>query len=191
MSSALRVIRLAAILLPAALLLHELAYLVAGGGLVGAHHYLEVAVPLGGALAASLVLAVLVLPALTTSGGAPQQHAPFTLALALLGIFTAQELVEAAFLGGGAGGLAASASVAWLAPPLALLLGTLASALITWLERTGTAIARRRRRGRHADADAHDPSVPACPALSAPACTGLSFGFARRPPPGRLAILVS
>jgi hypothetical protein len=189
MRSTLRVIRLAAILLPAALLLHELAYLVAGGGLVGAHHYLELVVPISGALAASLALAALLLPALTDRDGEPQQHAPFTLALALLGIFTAQELAEAAFLGGGMRGLAASASVAWLAPPLALLLGTLASALISWLERTGTAIACRRRRGRHADADAAAPPLPDSPSLGTPACTGLSFGFSRRPPPATLAFL--
>ena len=188
MRSTLRVIRLAAILLPAALLLHELAYLVVGGGLVGAHHYLQLVVPISGAFAASLALAALLLPSLTDRAGDPQRHAPFTLALALLGIFIAQELAEAAFLGGGMRGLAASASVAWLAPPLALLLGTLASALIAWLERTGTALARRRRRGRHADADAEAPALPDSPSLRAPACTGLSFGFSRRPPPAAIAV---
>ncbi len=187
MRSALRVIRLAAILLPAALLLHELAYLMVGGGLTGAHRYLELVVPIGGAFAASLVLAALLLPALTDRHGEPQQHAPFTLALALLGIFTAQELAEAAFLGGGVQGLATSASAAWLAVPLALLLGVLASALIAWLERTGVALAHRRR-GRHADADAECPAAPDSPSLGAAACTGLSFGFSRRPPPSATAV---
>ena len=113
-----RTLRLAAVLLPASLLLHELAYLLAGGGLLGAHGYLEVAIPLAAALAASLALAACVLPALGVEGEAPARHAPFALAAALIGVFVFQELAEALLLGGGAEGLAASAAVAWAAPPL-------------------------------------------------------------------------
>jgi hypothetical protein len=184
MSATLRAVRLAAILLPAALVLHELAYLSAGGGLVGAHHYLEILVPVTAALAVSLALAALVLPSLGSSSDGPQVHAPFILALALLGIFVAQESAEALLLGGGVSGLAASAAVAWLAPPLALLLGTLASALIAWLERTGALLATppARRRRRRSVVEPADPGLPSFATL---ACTCLAFGFARRPPPHR------
>jgi hypothetical protein len=182
MSTGLRAIRLAAILLPAALLLHELAYLAGGGGLVGAHGYLEVLVPVGAALAVALAAAALVLPSLGSTPGAPQLHAPFVLALALVGIFAAQEAAEATLLGGGLDGLAASAAVAWLAPPLALLLGTLTSALVAWLERTGellaTPPAQRPRASR-----AVPPADPRQPQVATLACAGLAFGFARRPPP--------
>ena len=132
-----RTLRLAAVLLPASLLLHELAYLLAGGGLLGAHGYLEVAIPLAAALAASLALAACVLPALGLEGEAPARHAPFALAAALIGVFVFQELAEAVLLGGGAEGFAASAAVAWVAPPFALVLGALAAALVSWLERAG------------------------------------------------------
>jgi hypothetical protein len=180
----LRAVRLAAVLMPAALLLHEAAYGLTGGSLIGAHHYLELMVPIAVALAASLAFAALVLPALGAPGGGPSRHAPLVLAAALIGIFVAQELVEALILGGGMEGLAASASVAWLAPPLALLLGALASGLITSLERTGALLASplrwRRPRRRHGLAAWVLPPAPWVPAA---ACAGLSFGFARRPPP--------
>ena len=180
----LRTIRLAAVLMPAALLLHEAAYGLSGGSLLGAHHYLELLLPVAVALAVSLAAAALVLPALGAPGGAPTRHAPFVLAGALLGIFAAQELVEATLLGGGMEGLAASASVAWLAPPLALLLGALGSGLVAALERTGALLADpvawrspRLRPGALA------PPHPAAPWVPAAACAGLAFGFARRPPP--------
>lgn len=180
----LRTIRLAAVLIPAALLLHEAAYALAGGSLFGAHGYLEALLPVAIAIAASLAIAALVLPALGVPGGRPSVHAPFVLAGALLGVFAVQELAEGLLLGGGVEGLAASASVAWLAPPLALLLGALASGLLASLERAGETLARppsrRRPRWRFAFAGSPSPSVPWVPAA---ACAGLAFGFARRPPP--------
>ncbi len=180
----LRAIRLAAVLMPAALLLHEVAYGLRGGWLLGAHHYLELVLPLAAALAGSLAVAALVLPALGAPGDAPSRQAPFVLAGALLAIFVTQELIEALLLGGGMEGLAASASVAWLAPPLALLLGALASGLIASLERTGALLAEPLRRwtppSRPALTALAEPTTPWVPAA---ACAGLSFGFARRPPP--------
>jgi len=179
----LRATRLAAVLLPAALVLHEGVYGLAGGGLAGAHDYLEVVVPLAAALAASLALAALALPALGMAGSAPRPQAPFALAAALLGIFAVQELAEATVLGGGASGLPASLAAAWLALPLALLLGALSTAAIAWLERTGerlrvvpTGLWLPRR-------SAVGLAPPARPDLSPLACDGLAFGFARRPPP--------
>jgi len=179
-----RTVRLAAVLLPAALVLHEAAYALTGVPLLGVHHYLELALPLCAALAGSLAAAALVLPALGAPGGGPSRRAPFVLAGALIGIFAVQELVEAFLLGGGAAGLAASASVAWLAPPLALLLGALASGLIASLERTAEILAAppayRRPRWRLAFTSSPPPASRAFPAA---ACANLAFGFARRPPP--------
>lgn len=180
----LRTIRLAAVLIPAALLLHEAAYALAGGSLLGAHGYLEALLPVAIAMAAALAAAALVLPALGAPGGRPSAHAPFVLAAALLGVFVVQELAEGFLLGGGVEGLAASASVAWLAPPLALLLGALASGLLASLERAGETLAQppnRRCPGRRlAFAGTASPTAPWVPAA---ACAGLAFGFARRPPP--------
>lgn len=181
----LRSIRLAAVMMPAALLLHEGAYALHGGGsLAGSHGYLELGLPLVATLAASLALAALILPALGGPGNEPSPRAPLLLTAALLAIFAGQELVEAGLLGGGVEGLLASLSVAWLAPPLALLLGALASALVVALERAGDTLARpsRRRPRRHPAVVApvlHSTSVATL------ACSGLEFGFARRPPPTR------
>jgi hypothetical protein len=179
----LRVARLAAVLMPAALLLHEAAYGLRGGSLLGAHGYLELALPLAVALAASLALAAIVLPSLGAPGGAPARRAPFALAGALLAIFILQELAEAFLLGGGTTGLAASASVAWLAPPLALLFGALASGLIGSLERTGELLAAPPRRRPARLRPALIALLPRTPRIPAAACAGLEFGFARRPPP--------
>jgi len=180
----LRRLRLAAILLPASLLLHELAYVLGGGGLLGAHGYLELLVPISVALVASAGFASLVAPALGAPGARPQPHAPFALAGALMGIFAIQEIAEAILLGGGAQGISASVAVSWLAPPLALLLGALASGLVVSLEHVGQRLATRpvRRHPRVLRSPRAGP-VPAVPDLLLPAGAGLSFGFARRPPP--------
>jgi antitoxin (DNA-binding transcriptional repressor) of toxin-antitoxin stability system len=179
----IRAARIAAVLAPGTLLLHQLAYAVAGGGLAGPHHYLEVLAPLALVGAASLALGSLLPSALGRGDGRPQPFVPLALAAALLGIFIAQESVEAALLGGGSAGLAASLSVAWLAPPLALLLGAIGGGLLIALDRAGRAIAAvvaaratRPRRPRPA-------AAPASPSIASLACSGLSFGFARRPPP--------
>jgi hypothetical protein len=178
-----RALRLMAILLPAALLLHELAYTIVGGGLIAAHHYLEVLIPVGTAGAASLAFASLLLPALGSETREPQPYAPFAIAGALLGIFVVQELAEATLLGGGAAGLAASLAVAWLAPPLALLLGTIAGAILVALDRAGRMLAAPTRSVPGPRRFAPVEPVPIGPELHPHACRGLSFGFARRPPP--------
>jgi hypothetical protein len=124
-----------------------------------------------------------VLPSLGAPGGAPARQAPFALAGALLAIFALQELAEAFLLGGGTTGLAASASVAWLAPPLALLLGALASGLIGSLERTADLLAAPPRRRAARLRPSLIGLLPPMPRVLAAACAGLEFGFARRPPP--------
>lgn len=181
----LRRLRLFAILAPASLLLHELAYAIVGGGLLGSHGYLELLLPLSAALAGSVAFASLVAPALGVPGeDRHQPYAPLALAGSLLGIFMIQELTEALLLGGGAEGFAASASAAWLAPPLALLLGALGAGLIIALERTGRLLGQA--------PELRHPPFPRMegaaaehrgPDLALPAGAGLSFGFARRPPP--------
>lgn len=180
----IRTLRLGAVLLPASLLLHELAYSIAGGGLIGAHHYLEVVVPLSVALAASLACAAIVLPALGGPGRGPEPYAPFALAGALLAIFAVQELAEATIMGGGVAGLMASIQVSWLAPPLSLALGALAAAITVVLDRAGARLADRvgRRRERRRPRRRLAPP-PRDPHLENPASAGLAFGFARRPPP--------
>lgn len=175
--------RLGAVLMPASLLLHELAYSIAGGGLIGAHHYLEVVVPLSVALAASLALAAVVLPALGKPGCEPQPYAPFALAGALLGVFAIQELAEATIMGGGIEGLAASVQVSWLAPPLALALGALAAALAVLFDRAGARLAVRRARNRPPRRRRRLTLPPLDPRIEHPASAGLAFGFASRPPP--------
>jgi hypothetical protein len=178
-----RALRIGAVLLPAALLLHELAYVLAGGGLIGAHHYLQVLGPLAAAGAASMAFASLLIPALGEPGSEPQPFTPFALAGALLGVFVTQQLAEAPPRGGGAAGLAASLSVAWLAPPLALLLGALAGALIVALDRAGRLLAKPPALPPSHPRVAPVQLAPTGPSLRPLACRGLSFGFARRPPP--------
>ena len=176
-------LRLTALMLPAAIGLHEAAYAVMGGSELGAHGYLETAVPLLIALAVSLTLASVLLPALGRTNDAARA-APFAIAAGLLCIFFSQELAEALLFGGGWQGFAASAAAAWLAPPLALLLGGLASALIVPLAKAGDVVAAlvgrvAPSRGRAARAVLQ----PAAPPARRAACSGLRFGFARRPPP--------
>lgn len=180
----LRAVRLSGLLVAASVVLHEGAYALGGGGLIAAHHYLEVAIPLVAALAASVVLATLVAPSLGVVGEEPRPHEPFALAAALLGIFAFQETIEATLLGAGMQVLMASASVAWLAPPLALVLGALVSALITTLERVGQRLATApAHRLEHPSAAFAATPAPIEPRLRAAACCGLAFGFSRRPPP--------
>lgn len=178
-----RTLRLGAVLLPASLLLHELAYSIAGGGLIAAHHYLEVVIPLSVALAASLAAAAVVLPALGEPGREPQPYAPFALAGALLAIFVVQELVEATILGGGSAGLLASIQVAWLAPPLALALGAVAAGIAVLFDRAGEKLARRFAQPQRQRRRRRPTAAPRDPVVEHLASAGLAFGFARRPPP--------
>ena len=180
-----RAARFAAILMPGALLLHQLAYALAGGALAAPHHYLEVLAPLAVAGAASVALGSLLPPILGRDDGSPQPFVPLALALAMLGIFVAQEAVEASLLGGGAAGLAASLSVAWLAPPLALLLGALGGALLLALDRTGRILAAAVAEPPAWSRRPPSETAPDGPSLNPLACSGLGFGSACRPPPAR------
>lgn len=178
-----RGLRTAALLLPAALLLHESVYAALGGGIVTTHHYLELAIPLAVTIACSLLLATALVPSLGAPGRRPGPYVPLILAAALGGIFAAQELTESLLLGGGADAMFATLSVAWLVPPIALVLGALLTALIAHLDRAQARFAEmpfRSTRRRAASAVAALASRFHRPA---PAPRGLRFGFARRPPP--------
>lgn len=186
----LSTLRLAAVLLPTALLLHELAYLLVPEGAPGAHGYLTAAVPLVAALSASLLAGALLMPllrsrqgALADAGPGVDRRRPFALAGALIAVFATQELAEGLALGGGGAALAGALAALWLVLPLALALGVLAAAVIESLQRAGLAVARLGvRRGRR-------PATP--PVAFAPPLTAatplphapLAFGLARRPPP--------
>jgi len=181
-----RTIRFAAVLLPAALLLHEGAFALSGGGLLTAHSYLHVAVPVAIAIAASLALAALLLPALRPDRGGPiREEAPLWIAGALVAIFVVQELTEALVLGGGASGLAASLAASWSLLPLALAIGLVGAHVLELLDRSGRRIAALLASPPQRYARSAAPVVRSTgrrttrPLLP----TGLSFGFARRPPP--------
>ncbi len=181
--SALR-LRLLATLPPAALLLHEGAFAISGGGLRASHGYLELAVPLVAALTASAAVAAIIAPLLARRGDPRQpSRAPLSLAAALIGIFVFQELVEAALLGGGLAGLGAALAAAWALPPLALVLGSCVAALILGLERTSELLLHLV--GPASRLGGRPPVAPRPPAseLRGPAISPLAFGLARRPPP--------
>jgi len=177
-------LRLLAALPAAALLLHQAAFAISGGGLRASHGYLELAVPLLAALTASAAAAAILAPLLARP--ADDRHggrAPLALAGALVGIFAFQELAEAVLLGGGLAGAGASLAAAWAVPPLALVFGSCAALLIVGLERTSELIVRlvgsaRRLSGRRSTV----PSRPASVVRGA-GISPLAFGLARRPPP--------
>lgn len=182
-----RCLRLAAVLLPAALLLHEGAYALTGDGDRASHSYLELALPALFALAASLAVASLLLPLL---GGGPRRAgtAPLALACGMVAIFLGQELAEALLLGGGVAELAEALAAAWLLVPLALLLAALATAGLGWLDRTGERLlAAVRSRAPRLTGAAGRVSA-AIRARDPLALSSLAFGLARRPPPTRSSV---
>jgi hypothetical protein len=175
-------LRLAATLIPAALVLHEGVYALSGGGFGNAHSYYAVALPVAVTVAAAVALAALLLPLVVGCDRDSRRLAPVAAAGGLALIFVVQELTEALLVGGGSATLGAALASAWVLPPLALLLGALVVAAVDWLGRAGDlllalsrrpAVARRRRAGI-----ATEPRSAAVPAISP-----LAFGLARRPPP--------
>jgi hypothetical protein len=186
----LGLLRVAAALLPAALLLHEAVYAVGGEADTGSHGYLAEVLPLLAVLGGSFAVAALLLPGLR--GGAGSEDGPVAavlrpvaIALALLALFLIQEGAEIALLGGGVEQLAAVMAASWLLLPVALLLGALGAAYADWLGRAGLRLAvliagsgRPRPRRRPAGAR-RTPATRRAVHLFSP----LAFGLARRPPP--------
>ena len=192
-----RTARATSLLSLAALAVHELRYLVAYGDRADealasqGHAYLS---DLGGALITLMfatLLATLLAGALAPAARRPDQPAAGAFrrtavlyALALLGIFCAQELTEGAVAAGHPAGLAAVlAHGGWVALPLALAAGavcSLACLALQGIERTLARRAPRRRAPRRPPALAEPHPAPARLPL---ASLNLAFGFARRPPP--------
>ncbi len=183
--SRLTAIRLAAVLLPGSLLLHEGVYALAGGIDRSAHDYFTLLVPIIVAGAASLAVAALLLPALGFRRGGDRVHSrPFAIALGLIALFVVQEGAEAVIFGGGAEQLAAALTASWALLPLAFVFGVFGAGAIELLERAGAGLARLL--GQHRPRPVRPPRAPR-PAIfnpvTSPASSPLAFGLASRPPP--------
>lgn len=171
-------------LMAASIALHQIAFGLAGGGLIEAHGYLATVVPLLVGTALALALTSLLLPLFDGSGARRDQPvSPFPVAAALAAIFVVQELAEALVGGTGVAGLEASAAAAWILPPLVLVAASLVSWAALMIGRAGERLAlvvRLRPPGR-----APRPRSAAAPALADfdAASSPLAFGLARRPPP--------
>ncbi len=191
-----RTARAASLLSLAALAVHEFRYLFAYGPRAGealanqGHAYLS---DLGGALvtvALATLLGTLLAGTLAPATRRPGQSAgafrrtAALYALALLAIFSAQELTEGAVATGHPAGLAAIlAHGGWMAVPLAVAAGAVCSLVclaLRGVERTLARRAPRRRAPGRPPALAEPHTAPARLPL---ASLNLAFGFARRPPP--------
>lgn len=185
--SCLSSVRVAAALLPAALVLHEGAYGFAGSREIGAHGYLAAILPLIALVGGSLLMAALLLPALRPRAdvGGTAALRPFSIALALITLFAVQEGTEIVLLGGGLGQLVALLASSWLLLPLALLLGAGGAAIVAALERAGAEIARRLGVCGEPLGHRSRARVPRLRPAQARRHTfsPLAFGLARRPPP--------
>jgi hypothetical protein len=180
-------VRLAAILAVGAFALHQLRYLIVPGAEsaeVGAHGYMTALLPPIAVLALAGAVATLI----RGTEGASPTRVPLSrrialFAAALLAIYVGQESLEAVLTVGHSGQIAAVFSGgAWVAIPLALLIGALGALLARALEVIERVIAvthAERRRSR----------APAVRGRALPArglrlaARPLAFGLARRPPP--------
>jgi hypothetical protein len=185
--------RLGALLGIAALALHQLRYLVAQGTVADeavaarGHGYLELFAPVAASLCVAIVAGqLLVAASRRTPAPAPGPRVlrPTSLAaLALVVIFSIQELVEGALSSGHPAGIDALLSDrGWVVLPIALALGagvTMMCSEIGRLEQqvAGTLASSRLPDRRQPELLYEQPSVAALASL------GLVFGFSRRPPP--------
>ena len=191
----LKIARTAALLALASLAVHQLRYLVAFGADSGrelheqGHSYLAQSLPILLALAGAAIAARLLAGAASAYPGAGA--AGSTLArglrygLAIFCVFSVQELAEGALSPGHpAGVLALVGSGAWLAAPLAVVVGLFAAAVENLLDRAETALATvlgivQETRYRTSVVASGRPAPRSAPL----AARALAFGFARRPPP--------
>jgi hypothetical protein len=189
--------RTASLLALGALAVHQLRYALAYGGDAGSalasqgHGYLTAVAPTLVSLTAATLAATLILPALTRLAARPERRRPHAsaaslFAVALLGTFSVQELVEGALAAGHPSGAAAVlGDGGWLALPLALAIGSLCAAASLFLEHAERVLVApprklRARVLRPALLPATPIAGPArAPLVSAP----LAFGLARRGPP--------
>ena len=189
---AFRIGRAAGLLTLGALAVHQLRYLVAYGAGGGealhreGHGYLLAAIPVIVALAAAAVMAGLLVAALRGDRGHAHLRSASGLlyAGALFAVFAAQELAEGALAPGHPAGLDGLVeNGAWVAVPLAVVLGYAAALAERLLGRADAALAA-------ALGDAPRPALAAEPLPLPPssertplAALPLAFGLARRPPP--------
>ena len=190
----LRIARTAALLTLGALAVHQLRYLLAFGSESGAvlhregHDYLAEAIPVLLTVAVAMIAARLIAGAASVRSAGAVAGPPGRQALlysgALLCVFWAQELAEGALSAGHPGGLAAiAANGAWIAVPLACLLGLAAAVAERLLDRAEASIAVVLAAVTRSS-DLAEPAGPATRAQRSPLIAlTLAFGFARRPPP--------
>jgi hypothetical protein len=169
-------VRLAGVIAPSALVLHELRYLIGFGDHAHqaladrGHAYLPLAGGVAGlllALAAAQLIVALDRARRTARGEEPAGLVRLwiVLALALMAVYTGQELLEAALTPGRE--ISAAAVLAeggWSAMPLALAIGALAALLVRGAGRR-VAMAARRARPRPAREPVMAPRRRAAPVL--------------------------
>jgi hypothetical protein len=185
----------AALLAVGALTLHQLRYLLAYGERAGAelerqgHSYLEVGAPLLVAVAAAVLVASVVVPALVRLTPALDAEACTTeraagYAAGLLAVYFAQELTEGLLAAQHPAGLAGALGAGgWIVLPLAMALGAVAAIARGWLhhaEQRLTDVLERRSLPR---APRRAPAPVLAPVRRPLSLLSLRFGFACRPPP--------
>ena len=178
------------------LALHELSYVLTGGGPSGAHGthaYLADAVPVVVMLATALLAVTLLAPlggASLARGSRCVVSRTILYAGLLLGAFYAQELTEVLLDPAPGDAVAPLAGPgALVAVPLALSLGLVAALVTRGLEDVEERLAVAQLGALHAPRRARsEPSRPdgASPRRRQAAGASLAFGFARRPPPSPL-----
>lgn len=177
--------RIAAVLVPAAILLHESCALMPGAPLARPDGPLPVLLPLLATVAAALLSAGLLSPLLDRSGRSlPSRALPVILAGVLLTIFLAQEGSEVLLRSRGLGTLGAALMGLAILLPLALALGTVVALALMSICRVARAIILGSRPTTAFTRPARGPATAVAAARALVACLQpLAFGLARRPPP--------
>jgi hypothetical protein len=181
--------RTAALVALGAMAVHQLRYLVAYPGDAGhqlaeqGHGYLLAALPVIAGFAVAALAACVMRGALGGESARDRGRGAPAYAVAIILVFSLQEVMEGALSPGHAAGLAAIfAHGGWLALPLALLVGWLCSVLdrgVRRLERIAAAALVRRHRAARPRSAGRPRDHQVSPRAAAP----LAFGLARRPPP--------
>ena len=182
--------RTGALLALGALAVHQLRYLAAYGGDAGhqlahqGHGYLFSALPVVAGFAVAAIAACVLRGALVGMPDRTRSAGPVQYALAILAVFSFQEVLEGALSEGHAGGVAAIfAHGGWLAVPLVIVVGSICSVLDRGVRRLESLAAGaqggRRRRSRPEATVGRPHRVLTNPRVATP----LAFGIARRPPP--------
>lgn len=184
-ASKARPARVAAVLLPAAVSLHESVALLPGTPLARPDGPLPVILPLLATLAAGAVSAGLVSQLLARSfRSGPSRALPVLIAAALIGIFLAQEGSETLLRSGGTGTIEGLFMAVALLVPLALMLGVaVTAALLVVCQAARAIIARVRWRTLGSRKEARPARAAQAGRARRIAIRPLAFGLARRPPP--------